>query len=218
MTDTGLIEQVISPQDVIIQPLEKRLVGIEDVSAHLQKRSAFFLSRFADLSNGIKTSWSVISREEDGRIKKETPERIDRTSIFTAEDLCTVASFAIKEALEKTADDVAIDIVQVETDFHAEEWEKPTYQLNTWGHSLVKVTQKSTGAVRFFDPTYGQIDHRLVGGIVAMSEDELGKYYRNKSGTMHYVDVDHYQKDFMETAARLGWKEEDSKALVDTLL
>lgn len=209
--------ELIEPSEIISKPIEGRLISIDQVSKHIKTRSTLFLSVLANMSAGIKHGFSKISVTESGNVRKIEAVPAPDT-LFTGDNLCNFACFAMKEALEKICDGIKVDVIQVNTDFDAENWDTPGYKYNTWGHSLIKVTQIDNGQVTFFDPTYGQIDHRRVGKIVQMTEEELINYYRNASGQMRHLEMNNIRNNQLQEADKYGLGGKQFETLIDTLL
>ncbi len=207
----------IEPGEIISRPLEGKFTSIDQVGKHLQTRSPLFESVLSNMGAGIKHGWSKISTTENGNIQKtKTPSAPN--AIFTGDNLCNFASFAMKEALEKVCHNIKVDVIQVNTDFDAENWDTPRYKYNTWGHSLIKITQVNNGQVTFFDPTYGQIDHRKAGKIMQINEEELTNYYRNTSSQVRYLEINGTKNSQLQDAAKYGLGETQYETLIDTLL
>lgn len=218
MDGPGSVEvALIKPSEIISKPIENKLTSIDQVSKHIETRSIFFVSVLSNMGAGIKHGWSKVLNAGDGYIRKTKATPAPDT-LFTGDSLCNFASFAMKEALEKICGNVKIDVIQVNTDFDAENWDSPGYKYNTWGHSLIKVTQVDNGQVIFFDPTYGQIDHRRVGKIARMSEEELTSYYRNASGQMRYLEINNIKDGQLQDATKYGLGREQYETLINTLL
>lgn len=209
---------IIIPAQIIERPLANKLSNLEEVQSHLNSRYPLFLSRLAAIGKQKKCGWQNIETDDSGVVSKKPAEMIDKKALFTASKMCEFSSFSLAEALSQITAGMQIDVVEVYTNWHAENWGKPDYVLNSYPHVILTI--QSGNDVVFYDPTYGQIDHRKAGKLICMTKDELSKYYKNNlEPEISYRNItDSKASKLIGIEKELHLTEGDRQALIRTIL
>src|SRR5205823_2259443 len=130
--------------------------------------------------SGYYLGWESLSRGANGRVLKPKLKNLDTAdAVFTGSRLCAFASFALYEGLQGRVHNVDLDVVEFLTGFYAENWQRFPNMICPENHVVFKASADGQKPW-YFDPTYTQIDHRQPGTIVAITEDRLDEYYRNR--------------------------------------
>jgi len=144
------------------------------------KGPTFFKTLAMQPRNDSSFGWQKISTFSDSTTKKLACGKNDEGAIFTGEQLCNFASYALYEALVSKFPHISIDIVQLFTDFRAEDWNRPDHNFQEWDHVIVKISSGDGKEVMYLDPTYRAINHDAEQSIKIITESELSKFYQDR--------------------------------------
>lgn len=172
----------------IIRPEYVRLSSLSQVEAHVARRQGLFLNRLAFfLRDFSRDGFELLGVGESGITEKRRRDNGEGRDVglFTARDLCMPAVFALQDGLMDIAtENLSVQVVQLQTNFSAENWGNSSYTLTDGPHALLEVTDTSTAEILYIDPTYGQIDHHYVGRMLFLRPDEVDKFYRTRQGSV----------------------------------
>lgn len=179
--------------------IEHRKPNIDNLSAlenHLSAHAPLFLSRLALFTFNPENPYfgpEIIQQGESGLISKSevSADSIDNPQqpLFTSRMLCTLSSLLVKLAIEELAPNkFRSSIIEIKTDFTAENWGNPHHNPHFLPHDIVKVTEEATDLSRYVDASYAQVDHRVIGHILISPPEQLETYYlRDPQKTFHDV-------------------------------
>lgn len=187
------------------------IVGLDQLNDFLQRHGTLFFNRLGVISMDKNSfGWHKIVKDTVRKFRKLDSIPSEEDSTFTGRNLCNFASFAIYDAIKDRLSNVDLDVVSLYTDTHGEKWDDPDHFIQPWRHIIVKAVDTETGEIRYFDPTYRQINHRMVGTIHTFSPEEIDQYYKNSQGTPIVMESVLSQKDEMLEGLK-GWGLTDEK-------
>ncbi len=213
-------EPLIKPEDILIKGQEVSLKTIVDLAEHIKKRNGLFMSRLAAIATRIYGGWLSISQDQEGKIVKQ-PVGPFENALFTGKNFCQLGAYALEEGLSRLnkEDKFGIKVVELDTDQNAENWDRKDYQGKPAKHDIVQVTEKHSGEVVYFDPTYGQVNHTRSGEIVIIKETDINRFYKGKGEDMKdtIVDISSRKPQFLKLATAVGIPLNQYNLLVDTI-
>jgi hypothetical protein len=209
---------LISKESIIVPKPEIQLENFDDLSEFLSSREALFENRLASfsLASKIRHGWQKINYEYGVLDKmRSTPEK----GLFTGSGLCSVASQAIIDGIQDSSKSITLSAIQMLADLYAENWQM-TSDITVHPHVVVKAVDQQ-GDIRYIDPTYAQIDHRIAGKIVLSTPEEFKKRYTINPiyPNQSIIDVTDSLKEVLQSALESKrFSQEKYQKLVQSLI
>ena len=201
----------------VVERKHERIGTITELINFLKIRGPLYFNALSVISGvGNSFGWQRISKWEDGATKKIGAEPRSNKAIFTGGTICNFASFALYDGLKSKLENIDLDVVQIYTDFRAEDWGESYQQIQEWDHVIVKATARDTGEVLYLDPTYRQIDHRVEETVLTVPGDRLNNFYKDRQNRQS-VSVLNRKDEILGELKTWGLSEEQYKKLVDIL-
>jgi hypothetical protein len=207
----------IPVKDIIVTHPEEKISSLEGVIDHVKTREGYFIATLAGISYGTKTGWQRIQRDDDGQISKKLTDSKDLYGIFTGKNLCDLAAISLAAGLKKKTTGINISVVSLSANLNMEPNALDSDRLGL--HFLVEIQDEVTKEVRYFDPTYGQIDHTTTRTISVFTKEELTQKYSNKGISPKLETVSDEEIDAVKQDLQIFYfSGSDFKQLYQTML
>lgn len=182
MKEIELILPLEGPKvDCSLEELEKITLereGIFNLRLKQLARKAIFTNR--------SPGWQKIIRYPDGWIEKIEADQNEQGSMFTGNNFCLFASYALRDGLALHAPHISYNILTFDTIVDHENIKgriKQGTRNPHMGNHCILSAYDSDKAI-FFDPTYGQIYHPYAGSILIRPMDLFDEYYQIDKSTV----------------------------------